>query len=253
VGDVSSSRAIQFLFPNLYQADKNLGIVPDLADGMPTVSSDLKTWTVKIKTGARWSDGSPITANDVVKTVQIQANPNLDTDASFDWSPLTDPVTGVTAKDDHTVVFTLNTTFAPFLAVNLAGFIAPAAVYGSIDPAKMRTFEQDHPTVTGGPFLFTSRTAGQEIDLAANPSYYAGKPHIAKIVEKIITNTTAAAQAVINGDVNWDPEVNGAAIDTVTAATGISSYVYADLAYYDVRFNDRQNGLTARGTRCSAT
>jgi peptide/nickel transport system substrate-binding protein len=239
VGDVSSSRAIQFMFPNLYQADKNLAIVPDLADGMPVVSSDLKTWTVKIKTGAKWSDGSAITANDVVKTVQIQANANLDTDASFDWSALTDPVTGVTAKDDHTIVFTLSKTYAPFLAVNLATFVAPAAVYGPVDPTKMRAFEQDHPTVTGGPFLFTSRTAGQEIDLAANPTYYGGKPHIAKIIEKIITNTTAAAQAVLNGDVNWDPEINGAAIDTVTNQPGVNSYVYADLAYYDVRFNDR--------------
>src|SRR4029077_12349313 len=120
VGDVSSARAIQFMFPNLYQADKNLNIVPDLADGMPTVSSDLKTWTVKIRKDAKWSDGSAITSADVVKTVQIQANPNLDTDASFDWSPLTDPVTGVTAKDANTVVFTLTTTFAPFLAINLA-------------------------------------------------------------------------------------------------------------------------------------
>lgn len=239
VGDVSSSRAIQFMFPNLYQADKNLNIVPDLADGMPTVSSDLKTWTVKIRKDAKWSDGSAITSADVVKTVQIQANSNLDTDASFDWSPLTDPVTGVTAKDANTVVFTLSTTFAPFLAVNLATFVAPAAVYGSVDPTKMRTFEQDHPTVTGGPFLFDKRISGQEIDLKQNPTYYGGKPHIAAIVEKIITNTTAAAQAVINGDVNWDPEINGAAIDTVTAATGINSYVYADLAYYDIRFNDR--------------
>ncbi len=239
VGDVSSARAIQFMFPNLYQADKNLNIVPDLADGMPTVSSDLKTWTVKIRKDAKWSDGSAITATDVVKTIQIQANPNLDTDASFDWSPLTDPATGVTAKDDHTVVFTLTSPFAPFLAVNLATSIAPAAVYGSVDVTKMRTFEQDHPTVTGGPFLFDKRIAGQEIDLKQNPNYYGGKPHIANIVEKIITNTTAAAQAVINGDVNWDPEINGAAIDTVTAATGINSYVYADLAYYDIRFNDR--------------
>ncbi|TMD90809.1 MAG: hypothetical protein E6I73_06215 [Chloroflexi bacterium] len=239
VGDVSSARAIQFMFPNLYQADKNLNIVPDLADGMPTVSSDLKTWTVKIRKDAKWSDGSPITSADVVKTAQIQANPNLDTDASFDWSPLTDPVTGVTAKDTNTVVFTLTKTYAPFLAVNLATSIAPAAVYGSVDVTKMRTFEQDHPTVTGGPFLFDKRIAGQEIDLKQNPNYYGGKPHIANIVEKIITNTTAAAQAVINGDVNWDPEINGAAIDTVTAATGINSYVYADLAYYDIRFNDR--------------
>jgi peptide/nickel transport system substrate-binding protein len=206
---------------------------------MPTVSSDLKTWTVKIRTGAKWSDGSPITSADVVKTAQIEANPNLDTDGSFDWSPLTDPVTGVTAKDDHTIVYTLTTPFAPFLAINLTGFIAPAAVYGSVDVTKMRTFQQDHPTVTGGPFLFDKRIAGQEIDLKQNPNYYAGKPHIANIVEKIITNSTAAAQAVINGDVNWDPEITGAAIDTVTAATGINSYVYADLAYYDIRFNDR--------------
>src|SRR5262249_12802201 len=71
VGDVSSARAISPLFPNLYQADKNLNIVPDLADGMPSVSSDLKTWTVKLRTNAKWSDGTPITANDVVSTVHI--------------------------------------------------------------------------------------------------------------------------------------------------------------------------------------
>jgi peptide/nickel transport system substrate-binding protein len=235
VGDVPSARAIQFMFPNLYQADKNLNIVPDLADGMPTVSADLKVWTVKIRKDAKWSDGSAITSKDVVTTAQIQGNPNLDTDASFDWSLVTD----VTAKDDHTVVFTLSAPFAPFLAVNLATSIAPAAVYGSVDVTKMRAFEQDHPTVTGGPFLFDKRIAGQEIDLKANPNYYGGKPHIANIIEKIITNSTAATQAVINGDVNWDPEITGAGIDTVTAATGINSYVYADLAYYDIRFNDR--------------
>jgi len=39
-GDVPSVRAYGFLFPNLYQADKNLNIQPDLADGMPSISSD---------------------------------------------------------------------------------------------------------------------------------------------------------------------------------------------------------------------
>src|SRR3982074_1280233 len=77
-GDVPSVRAFQFMFPNLYQADKNLNIPPDLADGLPTISSDHLTWTVKIRTGAKWSDGSAITADDVVKTYQIQADANLD-------------------------------------------------------------------------------------------------------------------------------------------------------------------------------
>ncbi len=246
--DLPSVRAYMPMFPNLYQLDKNLALQPDLATGPPEVSADLKTWTVKIRTDAKWSDGTPITADDVVTTVRIQANPKLDTDASFDWSPLTDPVNGVTAKDAHTIVYTLTTPFAPFYAVNLFGFVAPASTYGKVDPAKMRTFEQDHPTVTGGPFLFDKRVAGAEIDLKANPDYYGGKPHIAKIIEKVITNSTAATQAVINGDINWDPEITGAAIDPVKAASGIQSYEYPDLGYYDIRFNDRAkwtNGTTA--------
>lgn len=246
-GDLPSVRALMPMFPNLYQADKNLNIVPDLADGMPTVSSDLKTWTVKIKSDAKWSDGTPITANDVVTTVHIQANSNLDTDAAFDWSALTDPVTGVTAKDDHTIVFTLTSTFAPFLAVNLATFVAPASVYGKIDPAKMRNDPSNtKPTVTGGPFLFDKWIPGSEIDLVANPNYHKGKPHVAKIVEKVITNTTAAAQAVVNGDVNWDPEVTGAAVSTVQNVPGVNSYIFPDLGYYDVRFNTREKWINGQ-------
>jgi peptide/nickel transport system substrate-binding protein len=237
--DLPSVRAIQFMFPNLYQADKNLAVVPDLAAAPPTVSADLKTWTVKLRTDAKWSDGTPITSADVVSTVHIEANAKLDTDASFDWSILTDPVTGITAPDASTVVYTLKSPFAPFYANNLTGFVAPASVYGAVDVTKMRTFEQDHPTVTGGPFLFEKRVAGTEIDLTANSNYYIGKPHIAKIVMKIITDSTAAAQGVISGDVNWDPEITGAAIDTVKAASGVQTYEYPDLGYYDVRFNDR--------------
>ena len=238
-GDVPSVRAFQWMFPNLYQADKNLAITPDLATGPPTVSADLKTWTVKIRTDAKWSDGSPITSADVVSTVHIEANSKLDTDAAFDWSLLTDPVTGVTAPDASTIVYTLSKPFAPFFANNLTGFVAPAKTYGAQDVTKMRTFEQDHPSITGGPFLFDKRISGSEIDLKANPNYYLGKPHFANVVLKIITNSTAAAQGVINGDVNWDPEITGAAIDTVKAATNVQSYTYPDLAYYDVRFNDR--------------
>jgi peptide/nickel transport system substrate-binding protein len=245
-GTVPEVRAYQWMFPNLYQADKNLAVVPDLASGPPTVSADLKTWTVKIRTDAKWSDGTPITSADVVSTVHIEANPKLDTLAAFDWSILTDPVTGVTAPDASTIVYTLKSPFAPFYANNLTGFVAPAATYGKADPTKMSTFEQDHPTITGGPFLFDKRVTGSEIDLKANPNYYGGKPHFAAVVLKVITNATAAAQAVIAGDVNWDPEITGAAIDTVKAAPGVESYTYPDLAYYDVRFNDRAKWLNGQ-------
>jgi peptide/nickel transport system substrate-binding protein len=238
-GDLPSSRALAFMFPNLYSADKNVNVVPDLADGMPQVSSDGKVWTVKLKSGAKWTDGSAITADDVVTTVNLQDNPNLDTDAAFDWSVL-DKVEKV---DTLTVKFTLKNPFAPFLANNLVGWIAPASVYGKIDPTRQRTDPVSrNPTVTGGPYKFASWIPGQEIDYVANPTYFAGRPHFDKVVGRVITDATASTNAIITGDIQWTPTVAEAgqgAVQKVQSASNLTSHSFADLQYIDVRMNER--------------
>jgi peptide/nickel transport system substrate-binding protein len=237
-GDVPSFRALAPMLINLYQPDKNLNIVPDLADGMPSVSSDGKVWTVKLRS-AKWSDGSPITADDVVATVKQQADPNLDTDLGYDWGKMA----SVDKVDDHTVKFTLTEPFAPFLAVNLTTYVLPNKVYGVVDPAKQRNQPYSTaPTVTGGPFLFDKWIPGQEIDYKANPNYFLGRPHFDKMIARVITDATAATNAIINGDVQWDPAVADAGIggvQKVTAAGNLINHSYADLSYIDVRMNDR--------------
>jgi peptide/nickel transport system substrate-binding protein len=242
-GDVPSVRAYGFLFPNLYQADKNLNVTPDLADGMPSISSDKKVWTVKLRKDAKWSDGSPITADDVVMTVNMQNNPKLDTDAAFDWGEL-DKVEKV---DANTVKFTLKDVFAPFQANNLLTFVAPASVYGKIAPEKQRTDPVSlNPTVTGGPYKFDKRVAGSEIDYVANTNYYLGRPHYDKAIAKVITDATAATNALINGDVAWHPalgEGGSGAVTKAKAASGVQVHDYADLGYIDMRLNTRKGHL----------
>src|SRR5438270_12637659 len=182
-------RVISFLFPNLYSGDKNLNVVPDLADGMPSVSSDGTVWTVKLKKNAKWTDGTPMTADDVLATQKLQADPTLDTDYSYDWSPLKT----IEKVDTYTVRYTLNAPFAPFLAVNLAGYIAPASVFGKVDAAKIRNMPAStNPTVTGGPYKFDKWVPGQEIDFWANLSYYNGRPHCDKVAVMHITDATAS-------------------------------------------------------------
>src|SRR5256714_3987931 len=204
---VPEFRALSFMYPNLYAADKNLNVIPDLADGMPSVSSDGTVWTVKLKKTGKWSDGTPMTADDVLATQKLQADPTLDTDYSYDWSPLKT----IEKVDTYTVRYTLNAPFAPFLAVNLAGYIAPASVFGKVDAAKIRNMPAStNPTVTGGPYKFDKWVPGQEIDFSANLSYYNGRPHYDKVVAKIITDATAAANALINGDVSWHPSLGEA-------------------------------------------
>ena len=242
--DVPSATLIKFLFPSLYSADKNLNSVPSLADGMPSISSDGTVWTVKIKQNAKWTDGTPITADDVIETEKIQADPNLDTDGSYDWSPLK----SIDKVDDHTVKYTLNNPFAPFLGINLTGYIAPAEVYGKVDPAKQRTLgtPQTPPTVTGGAYKLDKWIPGQELDMSANPTFYAGRPHYDKVIAKIITDATAASNALINNDVQWNPRLGEAGAGGVSKAKQSSNVVvhtYQDLGYIDFRMNERKGQL----------
>jgi peptide/nickel transport system substrate-binding protein len=238
-GDVPSVRALAPLFPNLYSADKNLNIVPDFADGMPQISSDGKVWTVKLKKAQKWSDGSPMTADDIVTTVNIQNNPDLDTDAGFDWAEL-DKVEKV---DTNTVKFTLKEAFAPFLANNLVGPFAPASVYGKLDVKTMRNDPVSlNPTVTGGPYKFDKRVAGQEIDYVFNPNYYKGRPHYDKMIAKVITDAIAATNELTSGGVQWHPALGEAGQGAVTKAKAAPNTIvhqYADLGYIDVRLNHR--------------
>ena len=235
--------ALSFIFPNLYSADKNLNVIPDLADGMPSVSSDGTVWTVKIKKNGKWSDGTPITADDLIATQKLQAAPTLDTDYTYDWSKLKT----IEKVDTYTVKYTLTEPFAPFLATNLTGYVAPAEVYGKMDPAKVRTDPvSTAPTVTGGPYKFDKWVPGQEIDYSANLSYYNGRPHYDKAIAKIITDATAAANALINGDVSWHyklGEAGAGGIAKAKAASNVVVHTYQDLGYIDFRMNTRKGHI----------
>src|SRR5438552_13602142 len=236
-------RVISFLFPNLYAADKNLNVVPDLADGMPSVSSDGLVWTVKLKKNAKWSDGTPITADDVLATQKIQGDPKLDTDYSYDWSKLKT----IEKVDANTVKYTLTQPFAPFLASNLVGYVAPAEVYGKLDPAKIRDDPVSKaPTVFGGAYKLDKWIPGQEFDLSVNPNYYNGRPHYDKVIGKVITDATAAANALINGDVAWHPslgESGAGGISKAKKSSNVQVHTYQDLGYIDFRMNTRKGHI----------
>jgi peptide/nickel transport system substrate-binding protein len=237
--DAASLRASAPLFPNLYQANSDLSVAPDLAESMPALSADRKQWTVKLRRNARWSDGRAILADDVIATVAIQRNPGLVTDVVFDWTML-DQVAKV---DDHTVRFTLTEPFAPFLANSLTTFVVPAHIYRALDVARMAADPvSQQPLVSGGPFRLEKRSK-DEIDLTANLDYYAGRPHLDRMVFKIIPDPGTAASAVANGDLNWEPDLGAAALLKLPETSGATVRKYPDLSFYDVRFNDRPDRL----------
>jgi len=136
--DLPTSWITGLLYSTLYQPDYKLNYVPLLADGQPTISADGLTWTVKIKDGVKWHDGSPLTADDVKFSYDLHLSKNCrgNPDVCSTWA---DNVASVSVVDPTTVEVKLKQKYAPFLASGLgATLIVPKAAL----EASLGRFEQ---------------------------------------------------------------------------------------------------------------
>ena len=168
----------QNLYSRLLQPNATgTGLLPDLATSWDVSKNGLK-YTFHLLPGALFSDGSPVTADDVAYSLLRSKK----TDGG--WGFLLTAVKAIKATDPHTVVITLTQPHAPLLA--------DLAMYAySIIPEKLvkeqgKAFFQ-HP-VSSGPFMVTSFSADSEIDLAVNPHYYGVKPKISTVKIMIVPN-----------------------------------------------------------------
>ena len=189
-------------------------LVPALAEEIPTVenggvSSDRLSITWRLKEGLKWSDGSDMTAADVV----------------FTWQYCTDEATGCTAEDSFTGIEsvealdprTVKITFSepmpyPYDAFVGAGTpIISAAQFADCvgEAASSCEEENTHPLGTG-PYRIVSFTAEEEAVYERNPHYRGEKPYFDRVVLKGGGDASAAARAVLEAgeaDYAWNLQV----------------------------------------------
>ena len=122
--DLPTSWITALIYTALYQPNYKVEYVPLAADGPPETSADGLTWTVKIKDGIKWHDGSALTADDVKFTFDLLGSPNcrVNPDAC---SSIADNVASVEVVDPLTITFVLKQKYAPFLGAGLGNLILP--------------------------------------------------------------------------------------------------------------------------------
>ena len=136
---------VALTFAGLVRNGPSGTIVPDLARSWSTDATG-STWTVKIRDDARWHDGVPVTADDVLFTIRTLQDPAYSGPSGTSWREVT-----VTALDAHTVRFALTTPLGGFLQA-LTQPLAPAHLLGDVPVDVL----PDHPfgeqPVGSGPF-----------------------------------------------------------------------------------------------------
>jgi peptide/nickel transport system substrate-binding protein len=175
---------------------------PRLAESY-TISPDKKTYTFKLRSNAKFSDGTPLTTDDVVISLR-----NAFTDKGSQIAFLGSKIASISAPDESTVVVQLNSSW-PYLLSDLAGFNAAILPQALIKKEGYNNFLK-HPVGTG-PFKLASLSPGNSIKLVRNTYYWEpGRPYLDSITFKVAQSDVARATAITGGqaDIAQDPPPN---------------------------------------------
>jgi len=162
----------------LLKRDADLKIVPDLATDW-TLDDRQLAWTVKIRTGVVFSDGSPLTARDVVYTFNTAAKAGGVVDLSN--------LQQAEAIDDSTVILRLKLPDITFIQHLITLGIVPEKLHG---PGYGRK------PIGSGPYRLVRWDEGQQMIVEANDRYYGSKPSIKRLVFLFSTEDAAIAAAM---------------------------------------------------------
>jgi peptide/nickel transport system substrate-binding protein len=191
-----------YIYPFLVQYDERLRFAPDFAQSWST-SPDGKVWTFKTRAGAKWSDGQPLTAGDAAWTFTTDLK--FADGATANASPLLSHVKSVTAPDDTTLVITYEQPVANVLSQVQQAPILPKHVweqYATGDGAKLKTFDNRAPIVSGGPFMVTKHQKNEITLFQRNPNWWGPKPHIDGFGLKYYANDDAMITALKAGELD---------------------------------------------------
>lgn len=187
--DISS-----LIYSGLFRYNTNKQLVSDLAEKF-TVGADQKTYDIKLKPNLKWSDGEPLTINDVLFTFETLQNPEV-------GSPFIVAFQGVQIDkiSEDTIRFTLKTPHAPFLDSLTLG-ILPEHVWSEITPANMRLARFNLQPIGSGPWKFEKmvKDSGgnlQSYTLAPNTNYYGQKPYLNNVTFKFFDNYNDALSSL---------------------------------------------------------
>ena len=169
-------------------------------------STDHKVLTFHLRDDIVWSDGVPVTADDVRWSWQAQIHPDVvwDNADSKQW------ITDVEVVDPHTVRFHFSRVYFKQLLDANEGLILPKHAWEKLPFSEWRKsadwFKQH--LVVDGPFTIASWQPGQQIVLQRNERYYEkGLPRLDRVVMRFIPNQSAGLNQLLNGELDFVPQI----------------------------------------------
>lgn len=212
----SSEKALsKLMFATLTADDYSGHPGPSLADSVRH-SDDGKVWWVHLRNGLVWSDGEPITNQDILFTTQLVQNPAVSTIYTANLENVK-----ISENENGEIVFELPSAYADFVsALNIP--IVPKHI---LEDAPLKTLVESNfskAPVTSGAYAFNAmQNTGTEdekvVYLTANPNYYLGKPMISSFAIHVYNNKDDIVTALNSAAVTATAELDGEDVNEVSS------------------------------------
>jgi peptide/nickel transport system substrate-binding protein len=211
---------IDMIYPTLTFGREDNSPGPWLATSWST-SKDKLTWTFHLRTGLKWSDGKPLTAADAAWTYNLILHNK--TAATANGSLVTN-FKSVTAPNPGTLQITTKKPQANMLNAVQQIAIVPEHIWQAHVKGLGNYTNTQTPVVGYGPFQFTGYQPGQSVTLSANPSWWGGEPKYHKLILNYYANSSGAAAALRNGEVDSSYNITNTEWKSLRSAPGMKTY-----------------------------
>ena len=227
------------IYSSLFKYDGQGKLVPDLAESYD-LSSDHTTYTVHLRKNAAWQDNQPVTADDVVSTINLLSDPAYKSPLRSNWQGIT-----TTKMDDHTLQFKIATPYAAFLN-NLTFGILPKHLWDSITSDNFSLNPLNLEPIGSGPYKFDSLQkdgSGNILSysLDANPTYFGGRPYIAKITFDFYTDENSALSDLNSKKIMGISVLSSPNLANIKNQKSVAVYKYNIPRYYAIFFNQTKS------------
>ncbi|HEY2735970.1 MAG TPA: ABC transporter substrate-binding protein, partial [Polyangiales bacterium] len=191
VSDIYGHRLSRLIFASLVRIDpQSLEAVPDLAERIEVISD--AEYRVTLRSGLRFSDGSALDASDVIATYRSVVDASMHTR----YAPTYARIVAIEAIDPLHVVFHLNGPHATFMTD------LELPILRAEDAHRRIALSTEPRPIGAGPYLLVKRRAGL-IELAPNPHWYAGVPHVPNVRMLVVRDDNTRALRLLAGAADY--------------------------------------------------
>ncbi|HEY9479470.1 MAG TPA: ABC transporter substrate-binding protein [Gemmatimonadaceae bacterium] len=190
----------------------------------------------RIDSLARWQDGPPVRASDVVFTYRVYT----DSAVASTVAPLLTDIDSVTVRDSLTAVFWFShRSPEQFATAAFQMRILPEHLLSKLDRKELESSDFARNPVGSGPFRFVRWVPRQMIELEANPDYHLGRPHLDRVIWSIAPDYNAAFMRLLSGDADMLEYMRPGDFEPLTEHPELKAVRYPSLIYGFLLFNER--------------